>query len=85
MSTTSKFIATNVQWNSIASKAMGAPVGAMVRTNRRSASINCNSCGHSWNATSGRESGQFSEVLAGVVVTCPECSVRELVPDGQFL
>jgi hypothetical protein len=85
MSTTSKFVATNVQWNSTPSRAMGAPAGEMIRTNRRSASIYCNGCGHGWSATSGRGSGQFWEVLGGVVVTCPKCGVEEQVPDKQFM
>jgi hypothetical protein len=85
MNSTSKFLVVNVQWNSVPSNAMGAPAGAMRRTNRRSATIKCNDCQHGWNATSGRVPGQFSEVVGGVIVTCPNCGVRERVPDNQFM
>jgi hypothetical protein len=82
---TSRFSVTNAQWNYIPSNVMGAPAGEMRRTNRRSAIIKCNDCNHGWNATSGRGHGQFSEVIGGVVVTCPNCGARGQVPDSEFM
>ena len=49
-----------------------------------SASVECRQCGHTWTATEGADEKSMTNVLGGVVISCPKCKQTGGVQRADF-
>lgn len=49
-----------------------------------SASVECLKCGNTWTATEGTDEKTLTNVLGGVVISCPKCQQTEGVQRPDF-
>ena len=75
----------NVQMQEIASEARAHD--GTDESNQKavmSASVECLKCGNTWDATEGGEDKSLTNMLGGVVVTCPKCQQTDGVQRPDF-
>lgn len=79
------FKVRNVQMREIPSEARGhdgtAESGQKALI---SASVECLKCGNTWEATEGAEDKSLTNVLGGIVISCPKCKQTDGVQRTDF-
>lgn len=75
----------NVQMQDLPSDAKGHDgIAESVQKEVASAEVQCLQCGETWTATEGAGEKSLSNVLGGIVVSCPKCGQTEGVQRPDF-
>jgi hypothetical protein len=79
------FRVSNVQMQEIPSAERGQDGTAeSAQKSVTSASVECLNCGETWVATEGAAEKSLTNVLGGIVVSCPNCKQTEGVQRPEF-
>lgn len=79
------FKVTNVRMQDLPSDAKGQDgIAESAQKEIASASVQCLKCGETWTATEGGAEKSLSNVLGGVVLTCPKCGQTGGVQRSEY-